>query len=159
MGLIIVGMADIKVARAPEGLTTLGLGSCVGITLFDPARKIGGLAHIMLPSYKGFEGQNVAKFADSGIVELINQLTRIGASKSSLVAKLAGGAHMFSNAQTNNMLKIGERNIAASTALLKQLGIPIKASDTGGTRGRTIELNLENGGLKIRSVGAGEKTI
>lgn len=159
MGLIVVGMADLKVAKAPDILTTLGLGSCVGITLFDQSRKIGGMAHIMLPSYKGYEGQNVAKYADSGIIELLNQMVRLGASKAALVAKIAGGAHMFSSAQTSNMLKIGERNAAASAALLKQLGIPIRANDTGGTRGRTIELELETGALKIRSVGAGEKVI
>ena len=159
MGLIVVGMADLKVARAPDILTTLGLGSCVGITLFDGSRKIGGMAHVMLPSYKGYEGQNIAKFADSGIIELINQLTRLGAPKNALVAKIAGGAHMFSGAQSNNMLKIGERNAAASLALLKQLGIPVKANDTGGTSGRTIELDIINGALKIKSVGAGEKFI
>ena len=159
MGLIVVGMADIKVAKAPDILTTLGLGSCIGITLYDEARKIGGMAHVMLPSYKGYEGQNIAKFADSGIIELINQMTRLGAARGSLVAKVAGGAHMFSGAQANNMLKIGERNATASIALLKQLGIPIKANDTGGTRGRTIELDISTGALKIKSVGAGEKFI
>jgi len=159
MGVIVVGMADLKVARSPDILTTLGLGSCVGITLFDKIHKIGGMAHVMLPTYKGFEGQNIAKFADSAIIELVNQLTRIGASRKQLVAKLAGGAHMFGRAQSNDMLKIGERNAAASMAILKQLGIPILANDTGGTHGRTIELNSDTGALKIRAVGAGEKFI
>jgi len=159
MGVIVVGMADLKVAKAPENLTTLGLGSCVGITLYNSAKKIGGMAHVMLPTYEGFEGQNIAKFADSAIIELINQLARIGAPKASLVAKLAGGAHMFGRTQNNDMLKIGERNAAASIAILKQLGIPIKANDTGGTHGRTIELIMDTGALKIRTVGAGEKFI
>jgi chemotaxis protein CheD len=113
----------------------------------------------MLPSYKGFEGQNIAKFADSGIIELLNQMTRIGASRAALVAKIAGGAHMFGKTQNNDMLKIGERNAAASLAILNQLKIPIKANDTGGTKGRTIELYTENGALKIKSVGAGERVI
>jgi len=152
-------MADLKVARSPDILTTLGLGSCVGVTLYDKAKKIGGMAHVMLPTYKGFEGQNIAKFADSAIIELINQLSRTGVSRNVVVAKIAGGAHMFGHAQNNDMLKIGERNAAACTAILKQLGIPIVANDTGGSRGRTIELNMENGALKIRSVGAGEKFI
>jgi len=159
MGLIVVGMADLKVAKAPDILTTLGLGSCIGITLYDPAKKIGGMAHIMLPTYKGFEGQNIAKFADSAIIELVNQLGRIGAPRSALVAKIAGGAHMFGRSQSNDMLKIGERNAAASLAILKQLGIPVKANDTGGTYGRTIELIVDTGSLKIRTVGAGEKFI
>ena len=159
MGVLVVGMADLKVAKNPDNLTTLGLGSCVGITLYDKNQKIGGLAHVMLPTYKGFEGQNIAKFADSAIIELVNQLARIGASRKLLTAKIAGGAHMFGNTQSNDMLKIGERNAAASLAILKQLGIPVQANDTGGTHGRTIELYTENGSLKIRTVGAGEKFI
>jgi len=159
MGVIVVGMADLKVAKSPDTITTLGLGSCVGITLYDKSKKIGGMAHVMLPTYKGFEGQNIAKFADSAIIELINQLGRVGVSRSSLVAKIAGGAHMFGRTQNNDMLKIGERNAAASTAILQQLRIPIVANDTGGSHGRTIELNLETGALRIKSVGAGEKFI
>ena len=159
MGVIVVGMADLKVAKSPDILTTLGLGSCVGVTLYDKVKKIGGMAHIMLPTYKGFEGQNIAKFADSAIIELINQLARVGVTRNSVVAKIAGGAHMFGRTQNNDMLKIGERNAAASTAILRQLGIHIVASDTGGSHGRTIELNIDNGALRIKSVGAGEKFI
>jgi len=159
MGVIVVGMADLKVAKSPDNLTTLGLGSCVGITLYDKAKKIGGMAHVMLPTYKGFEGQNIAKFADSAIIELINQLARLGVARGAVVAKIAGGAHMFGRTQNNDMLKIGERNSAASIAILKQLGIPIVANDTGGSHGRTIELLMDTGALKIRTVGAGEKFI
>ena len=159
MGTIVVGMADLKVARYPDVLTTLGLGSCVGITLYDKAKQIGGMAHVMLPSYKGFEGQTIMKFADSAIIELVNQLSRIGASRAGLVAKIAGGAHMFGRSQSNDMLKIGERNAAASLAILAQLRIPVQANDTGGTHGRTIELYMDTGKLKIRTVGLGEKFI
>jgi len=159
MAVIVVGMADLKVAKHPDKLTTLGLGSCVGITLFDRTKKIGGLAHCMLPTYKGFEGQNIAKFVDSAVIELINQMVRIGASRSSLVAKIAGGAHMFGGSQNSDMLRIGERNAASGLAILKQLSIPVQANDTGGTYGRTIELDIDTGALKIRAVGAGEKFI
>ena len=160
MATIIVGMADLKAAKAPDILTTLGLGSCVGITLWDRARKIGGMAHCMLPTYKGFEGQNIAKFVDSAVVELINQLGRMGVPRNALVAKIAGGAHMFKGvSQSNDLLKIGERNAAAGIAILKQLAIPLLANDTGGTHGRTIELDMENGNLKIKTVGLGEKFI
>jgi len=159
MAVIVVGMADLKVAKHPDTLTTLGLGSCVGITLFDRAKHIGGMAHCMLPTYKGFEGQNIAKFVDSAVIELINQLVRIGATRTALVAKIAGGAHMFGRSQNSDMLKIGERNAAAGLAILRQLSIPVQANDTGGTHGRTIELNIETGALKIKTVGAGEKFI
>ena len=161
MGVIVVGMADLKVGKSPDILTTLGLGSCVGVTLYDKNSKIGGMAHIMLPTYKGFEGQNIAKFADSAIIELIKQLGHLGVSQSSLVAKLAGGAHMFGRAQVqqSNMLKIGERNAAACLALLGHLKIPVQANDTGGSHGRTIELHIDTGALKIKTIGAGEKFI
>ncbi|MCL2125139.1 MAG: chemotaxis protein CheD [Oscillospiraceae bacterium] len=152
-------MADLKVAKNPDILTTLGLGSCVGITLYDRIQKIGGLAHVMLPTYKGFEGQNVAKFADSAIIELLNQITRIGATRGALVAKIAGGAHMFGLTQNTDMMKIGERNAAASLAILAQLRIPVQANDTGGSHGRTIELSTDTGALKIKTVGKGEKFI
>ena len=159
MAVIVVGMADLKVAKNPDILTTLGLGSCIGITLYDRVNKIGGLAHVMLPTYKGFEGQNIAKFADSAIIELLKQITRIGASKNSLVAKIAGGAHMFGRAQNSDIMKIGERNAKASLAILGQLGISVQANDTGGSHGRTIELSIDTGALKIKTVGLGEKTI
>ena len=159
MSIIVVGMADLKVAKHPDTLTTLGLGSCVGITLFDRAKHIGGMAHCMLPTYKGFEGQNIAKFVDSAVIELINQLVRIGATRTALVAKIAGGAHMFGRSQNSDMLKIGERNAAAGLAILRQLSIPVQANDTGGSHGRTIELNIETGALRIKTVGAGEKFI
>ena len=159
MSVIVVGMADLKVARHPDILTTLGLGSCIGITLYDASKKIGGLVHVMLPTYKGFEGQNTAKFADSGIIELVNQLTHLGVSRISLVAKIAGGAYMFGMSQNNDILKIGERNAAASLTTLKHLGIPVKANDTGGTHGRTIELYMDTGALKIKTVGFGVKFI
>lgn len=158
--LIKVGMADLKTAKAPDVLTTLALGSCVGITLYDKAKKIGGMAHCMLPTYKGFEGQNRAKFVDSAVIELINQLSRMGVQKGALVAKITGGAHMFTGvSQNNDLLKIGERNAAAGVAILKQLAIPIVANDTGGTHGRTIELDVSNGALKVKTVGLGEKFI
>ena len=159
MATIVVGMADLKVAKHPDVLTTLGLGSCIGICIFDAASKVGGLAHVMLPSYKGYEGQTIMKFADSAIIELLNQMTRMGAKRTGLVAKIAGGAHMFGKASSNDMLKIGERNAAASLAILAQLKIPVRANETGGTHGRTIILDLNDGSLKIRTVGAGEKTV
>ena len=159
MAVIVVGMADLKIAKAPEILTTLGLGSCVGITLYDKVKKIGGMAHCMLPTYKGFEGQNIAKFVDSAVIELLNQVVRAGASRAALTAKITGGAHMFGRSQNNDLLKIGERNAAAGLAILKQLSIPVQANDTGGTHGRTIELDINTGALKIKTVGAGERFI
>ncbi len=89
--MTIVGMADLNVTRAPGILTTLGLGSCVGIALYDQAVKVAGLAHIMLPDSKLIQNNsNTAKFADTGVVELYEKMIKAGANKNSMVAKLAG---------------------------------------------------------------------
>ena len=95
-GMIVVGMADLNVTRAPGTLTTLGLGSCVGIALYDPATKIAGLAHIMLPDSKAIHNNsNVAKFADTAIVKMIADMERLGARRANITAKIAGGAHLI----------------------------------------------------------------
>lgn len=159
MSTVLVGMADLNIAKAPDVLTTLGLGSCVGVTLYDPTRKIAGMVHVMLPFSNGAPGANRAKFADTGIVDLINKMTQAGASRASLVAKLAGGAHMFGTQSANSILNVGDRNAEACTKVLTHLRIPIKATDTGGRHGRTIELDAATGSLKIKTVGFGESYI
>ncbi|MGI6086127.1 MAG: chemotaxis protein CheD [Acetivibrionales bacterium] len=158
--LIRVGMADLKVASHPAILTTLGLGSCVGITLYDGKKKIIGMAHIMLPSSKiATANTNRAKFADTGIVDLIEKMIAIGANKKNLVAKLAGGAQMFKFAGTNETMKIGVRNCEASRAVLKKMSIPIVGEDTGGNHGRTIEISSEDGKLMVKTIGYGVKYL
>ena len=159
MTTMVVGIADLKIGRENDIITTLGLGSCVGITLHDPIRKIGGLVHIMLPEYNGQMDHNRHKFADTGIVDLLDKLIKAGASRGSLVAKIAGGAHMFAGSGAQDFLKIGERNVVASKNTLQKLKLPIVGNDTGGTHGRTIELYNDTGKLKIRTVGFGEKFI
>lgn len=161
MGEIIkVGMADLKVCVAPDALTTLGLGSCVGIAIVDPATQIGGLAHIMLPDSTAIrENSNVAKFADTGINEMVNQMIAMGASKSRMVAKIAGGAQMFAFSNNADLLRVGERNAEASKKKLSELGIPLLASDTGNNYGRTVVFYPENGDFVIKSVGKESKKI
>lgn len=158
--MIKVGMADLKVAEFPDGLTTLGLGSCVGICLYDPISKVAGMAHIMLPSSKAIrKNENVAKFADTAIDELVLQMKSKGAVQSKLVAKIAGGAQMFAFSSANDSMKIGERNAEAVRSILKTMNIPIKADETGGNFGRTIEFFSENGKLIIKTAGKGVKEI
>lgn len=158
--IIKVGMADLKTCASPDGLTTLGLGSCIGIAIVDPATKIGGLAHIMLPDSTAIkENSNIAKFADSGIEELVRQMVELGASKRRMVAKIAGGAQMFAFNNNSDLLCVGERNAEASRKKLEQLGIPLLASDTGDNYGRTIIFYPESGELVIKSVGRDVKTI
>lgn len=162
--MIKVGMADLATCKSPDALTTLGLGSCVGIALYDPTTKISGLAHIMLPdSTKIKNNQNIAKFADTGIEELIRQMVKLGASKPRLVAKIAGGAQMFAfkstTSQTSDMLQVGARNVEAVKTVLKREGIRLLAEDTGLNYGRTVEFYSESGQLLIKRVGKESKTI
>ena len=161
MGVVIkVGMADLKTGRDTDVLTTLGLGSCIGIALWDPTTKIGGLAHVMLPdSTKIRNNSNIAKFADTGITELVRQMEEMGAPKRRLVAKIAGGARMFEVSGTTSVGNIGEKNAIASKEKLKELGIPILAEDTGLNYGRTVELDCSNGDYVIKAVGKPVKTI
>lgn len=159
--IIKVGMADLKTCISPNGITTLGLGSCVGIAICDPVNKIGGLAHIMLPDSKAIKGsqQNVAKFADTGIVELVGQMEKLGAKRSRMVAKIAGGATMFNFQSTSSMGQVGDRNVEATKAKLKELNIPILAQDTGANFGRTVIFFPETGEYHIRAVGKPEYII
>lgn len=155
-----VGMADLNVTKCPNNLTTLGLGSCVGIVLYDKINKIAGLAHIMLPSSREIKNnENKAKFADTGIEELLSSMIRIGANKNNLIAKIAGGSQMFNFNSNNDILKIGERNVLATKTKLKELNIKIVSEDTGGNFGRTIILNSTDGSLQVKTIGHGEKTI
>jgi chemotaxis protein CheD len=160
MDLIKVGMADLAVCKAPQKLITTGLGSCVGVCLYDPGKKLGGLAHIMLPdSTQAKNIQNLAKYADTGIAETINKLIQIGADRNRITAKIAGGAQMFNFAGTSNIMRIGERNVEAVKKQLEQQKIRLVAEDTGGNFGRTITFDPQNGNLHIRTINQGEKTI
>jgi chemotaxis protein CheD len=158
--MIKVGMADLNVCVSPNALTTLGLGSCVGIVLYDPVRKIAGMVHVMLPdSTKILNNENKAKFADTGIDALIKQMISLGADRRVLIAKIAGGAQMFAFSNNNEMMRIGERNVEATKIKLQELGIGLKAEDTGANYGRTIEFYPETGALLIKSVGKDRKTL
>ena len=158
--IIKVGMADLNVAKEPDILTTLGLGSCVGIALYDSATKIGGLAHIMLPDSTQIKNnENAAKFADTAIEKLVEDMVTLGAKSNRIVAKIAGGAHMFEFKNMDDMMRIGTRNVTAVIEMLDKLRIPILANDTGSNYGRTIELHTDTGMLLVRTIGHGTKEI
>lgn len=155
-----VGMADMKICDRQDAVTTLGLGSCVGIAIRDPGTGIGGLVHIMLPdSTEIRNNENRPKFADTGIEDLVNSIVRKGGNRSKLVAKIAGGAQMFAFGGKSEMIRVGERNVLATKKKLSEMKIPILAEDTGKTYGRTVIFYPENGNFIIRSVGLAEKTI
>lgn len=158
--VIKVGMADLNVAKAPDTLQTCGLGSCVGICLWDSLIKIAGMAHIMLPdSTQSKNRGNEAKFADTAVPLLIKKMTELGANKTRLVAKIAGGAQMFTFYGSNDIMRIGERNAEAVKIALKKENIRLLAEDTGGNYGRTIEFSAANGQLLIKTINVGESVI
>lgn len=159
--IVKVGMADLKIAvRETDVLKTTGLGSCVGLTLYDPKARISGMAHIMLPSSEIARSGNLnpAKYADTAIPELIRLMREAGADTGKLVAKLAGGAQMFAFTGPDTM-RIGPRNVEMCKELLARLGIPIKGEDTGLNFGRTIEFHNATGILVVRSVQQGVKQL
>ena len=162
---VIIGIAQLHVSKAPGKIVTIGLGSCVGVTLYDTVKHIGGMVHIMLSDSKKFainrigEVLNKGKYADTGIEELLTQMLAAGADKGNIVSKIAGGAQMFEIKEGNDILSIGEKNIEAVKSVLKGYNIPIVAEDTGLDYGRTIELNLDDGSLLVRTVAEKEKII
>ncbi len=152
MGMITVGIADLNIAKEPDVLVTYALGSCVGICLYDPEKKIAGLAHIMLPlSREAANGgvDNRRRYADTGIMELIQTMSLAGASTSRLVAKIAGGAQMFST--NSSVFNIGDRNVAAVKKILAAYKIKILAEETGSNYGRTVYFHPENGIMEVRA--------
>ena len=158
--MIKVGMADLKLCKAPDAVTTLGLGSCVGIAIRDPITKIGGLAHIMLPDSTQFSGAvNIPKYADTGAKELVRLIVEAGGNRQRLVAKIAGGAAMFSFQAKTDVAAVGQRNVEAVKKVLAELKIKILAEDTGLNFGRTVEFYPETGDYIIKAVGKGVKTI
>lgn len=158
--LIKVGMADMNSTYCPGVLTTLGLGSCVGICLYETSSRIAGMVHIMLPSSVQIKNNsNIAKFADTGIVKLLEDMINKGAKRNKIIGKIAGGAQMFNFNDSSDIMRIGARNVAATKETLKDLNIPIVAEDTGGNYGRTIELYSETGILLIKTIGYGTKQI
>lgn len=158
--IIKIGMAELQAIASPNIITTLGLGSCVGIALYDQISKIGGMAHIMLPyAMEIRDNINEAKFADTGISMLIEEIKKLGGNQARLVAKIAGGAQMFTISQTNDIMRVGFRNVNATKEVLQKMKIPILAEDTGGNMGRTIEFYAETGKLLVKTIGLGIKEI
>ncbi len=155
-----VGMADLNVCSSPDSIITLGLGSCVGVILYDPVKKIAGMLHAMLPdSTRIRNNASREKFVDTGIADLLDKMVAAGAGRRNLVAKIAGGAQMFAFQSNNEMGRIGDKNVEASMEILAKLGIPVLASDTGSNYGRTVEFYPETGEYHIRAVGKPEKVI
>lgn len=150
--LVKIGLAQFRVAQAPITLTTMALGSCLGIVLYDEVTNIGGLAHVMHPKRELVKNNlNKAKFVDSAITLMVNRMVKKGAARERIVAKIFGGAKMFANVKGSpGVLQIGEKNVESAKEKLEEMGIPIVAEDVGGNQGRTIRFNLCDGTVLLR---------
>lgn len=154
--IVRVGMADYKICQPPQAISTLGLGSCVGVVLYDKHSKTCGMAHIMLPdSTKINHNSNRYKFADTCLIDMLNEMLSMGVSKRNIEAKIAGGARMFSFEPENVQLNIGAKNILAVKKFLETQGIPLVAEDCGDTISRTIEFTPEDFKLSVKTANKG----
>jgi len=144
-----VGIAEYQVTTESAMLTTSGLGSCIGIGLYDPSTGAAGLVHIMLPTAEDVEGGNKAKFADTGVTELVEALEDLGASPATMEAKIAGGSDMLDFSENGS--SIGSRNLKQVRTTLDEHGIPITGEDVGGDHGRSIQLKTDSGDLVVKS--------
>jgi chemotaxis protein CheD len=152
MDKIEISIAEYKVSNTICVLETQSLGSCVGVTLFDPVKKIAGLAHVMLPDSKNAQTiDKPGKYANTAIRGMLEEMMSLGAMRHKIVAKIFGGACMFTGATMSSFMNIGARNLEAVKNILTELKIPIVNDDTGLNYGRTIEFNTENGKVTVKA--------
>ena len=156
-----VKVADYAVGgRDEQTLTTIGLGSCVAIILYDAVAQIGGLAHVLLPSESmARDRSNPAKFPASAVALMLAEMTRRGADTRRVRAKLVGGASMFANLIPAGGINIGERNVTAARDALGGCGVPIVAEDIGSDHGRSVHFHLQDGRVEVRSLKKGNRVI
>ncbi len=153
---VTVGIADMKLLQGEGTIITYALGSCIGLCFHDPRLKVGALLHIMLPLNMEAGRKNPMKYADTGIRETLRQMEAMGAMRSRITAKIAGGARMFEIAGSNSLGNIGQRNIESVHTILRQEKIALLAEDVGGTNARTLLLDVASGQGCIRSYGKKE---
>ncbi len=149
-----IGIAEIKVVAAPDKVRTT-LGSCIGVAIFDRTARIGGLAHVLLPSSDGGKGDR-GKFADTAVDWLLEEVLRVGCAKPRLAAKIAGGAAMFGPSADNGL---GERNAEAVCKQLTHHGIRVVAQEVGGQKGRRMLLDPSTGAIEVQVIGAEPITL
>jgi chemotaxis protein CheD len=155
MALIIVGISEMKISSCIDDvLATYSLGSCIGISVYDPKLNIGGMLHCMLPLSKIDPEKSKYKpamFVDSGLTALLTDMFKMGARKSRLVINVAGGAHVLDSG--NKIFKIGERNFTVVRKMLWKNGLLMHVQDVGGIDSRTIFLDNRTGTFTVKSQG------
>lgn len=158
--MVTIGISDMKIVKSEDSLVTYALGSCVGICLYDSALKIGGLGHIMLPSFPtaSQKEENIHRFADTCIPAMVSGMERMGCARARIKAKIAGGAKMFEVSGDSAFGNIGARNVQAVKTVLQSFHIPILAEDTGLNYGRTLYFYVDTGIMVVKSFSNGTKT-
>ena len=149
----VVAVGDMKIGQEVDTIVTHALGSCLGLMVYDPVAKVGGLLHAMLPLSKINPDKakaNPYMFVDTGVPTLFKALYEIGGQKTRMVIKAAGCGNPLGK---NEMFKIGERNYTVLKKLLWKNNILLKAEDVGGTASRTVYLDLTTGQTVISSGG------
>ncbi len=152
--IVSVGLGEIHVAsEAGMVLMALGLGSCVGVAVYDPQARVGGMAHVVLPAPLDPAAPISAKFATVAVPELLERVERLGAERQRLVCKIAGGAQVLQTAASRHNFRIGERNIEAVNAALAEVGVLPSAQDCGGKTGRSLQLAIHSGRVAVKRLG------
>jgi chemotaxis protein CheD len=153
--ILMAGLGEIQVSSDPDVvLSCLGLGSCIGLCLYDPITKTAGVAHIVLPKSNGsISAGSIGKFADTAVPYLIKEMAKQGALKSRLIAKMVGGAQLMKGQDGIASLGIGPRNIEMTKQVLAMEGIKVAASEVGGNCGRSLKFEVSTGTLTVKGIG------
>ena len=153
---IVVRVADLKSGGENDTLITVGLGSCVAIMLHDPEARVGGMAHVLLPSTAlSRVNSNPAKFPQTAVPRLLELMVADGANRQRITARLAGGASMFAALATPGTIQMGERNLVAARQVLSSHGVPLVGEAVGGDFGRTVRLRVSDGRVEVSTVAHG----
>lgn len=155
-----IGLGEFHVSNDPHDvLVAFGLGSCLGIGMFDPVTRIGGLIHVVLPEHKVGNDPNNAKFVDTGIPLLLEKLVAAGAVQSRLVVRMAGGANMLVSPGLSGTFDIGTRNTSMAHQVLKKMNLKLQKEEVGGQVGRTVRLYIVDGRMTVRMMGSQERDL
>ena len=153
---IVVRVAELKSGGENDTLITIGLGSCVAIMLHDPEARVGGMAHVLLPSTAlSRVNSNPAKFPQTAVPRLLELMVADGANRHRITARLAGGASMFAALATPGTIQMGERNLVAARQVLSSHGVPLVGEAVGGDFGRTVRLRVSDGRVEVSTVAHG----
>jgi chemotaxis protein CheD len=154
-----VKVADFAVARGEGVISTIGLGSCVAIVIYDKQTRVGGMAHVLLPS-EGLsrDKENRAKFPGSAVPLLVDEMKKLGA-RGPFTAKIVGGSSMFGALLPSGGINMGERNVHSARQALSAAGIPLAAQDVGGDYGRSVYFHVDDGRVLVRSLKSGDRAL